>query len=106
MVSGSCKKGPAPKTLTLRVETTCKFNLTYYLYYGSKYDPFFASTSTTWERYMKVSEGNKILMKGEKDSGGTDANTVVFKILDGDKVLAEGSSAVDRSEIKIEYTYQ
>lgn len=105
-VVGSCKKAKDPMSLTLRVESTCSFNLTYYLYYGSKYDPFYVTKTSTWERLIKVYEGNKILMKGEKDSNGTDSNPVVIKIYNGTQLLVADSSAIDKEEIKVEYTYQ
>ena len=45
-------------------------------------------------------------MKGEKDSNGTDSNPVVIKIYNGTQLLVADSSAIDKEEIKVEYTYQ
>jgi len=105
-IINSCKKAKDPISLTLRVESTCAFKLVYYLYYGSKYDPFYITQGSNWERSIKIYEGNRLLMKGEKDSNGTSSDPVVFKILNGEEVLAESSSSNDKEEIKIEYTYE
>lgn len=105
LIAGSCKKGKDPFKIKIKVESTCPFTMTYYFYYGSKYDPYYVANSTSWDRDLMIYEGNKILLKGKKESGGQDNNYTVFKLMKGDEVLASDSSNIDGKEVKVEYTY-
>ena len=101
----SCKKGKDPATITIKIEATCAYTVTYNIYYGANYNPYAFVGVGNSEKYFKMYDGDHIIIKAYKNSAGMDSNPVKVSLLNGVSVLGSNSSSVDGAEISLDYTY-
>ena len=100
-----CKKGKDPVTVTIKVEATCAYSVNYNIYYGTKYNPYYYTGVGNSEKYLKMYDGDHMIIKAYKNSGGIDANPVKVTLLEGTTIIGSNSSSKDNEEILLDYTY-